>query len=107
MLGGSGWVAVGGAEQALHPLLLGAPGGPLLCALTVGLVRGVESATNRLAVDVVLDGEFGDQLTGALPAADGLDLLLAELGFRWHSHILLRGTFRETFRGTVQAAQRR
>jgi hypothetical protein len=45
------------AEEALHPLLLGALGGCAPCALGVGVLGGIEAAPNRLAVDAVLGGE--------------------------------------------------
>jgi hypothetical protein len=61
VLGRSGRVAIIGAEQALHPLLLGALGGGSSCALSVGEFQGVEAAPDRLAVDLVLDREVSGE----------------------------------------------
>jgi hypothetical protein len=96
VLGRSVRVAVVGAEEALHPLLLRAPDGRASCALSVGELGGVNAAPNRLAVDVVLGGEVGDPLAVANPAADFLDLFGREFGFGWHGMSLLRGRFLET-----------
>src|SRR5438093_6206389 len=58
-------VAVVAAEEALHPLLLGAPGGRAPGPLGLGELEGVEAAPDRLAVDLVLGGEVGQTRAGA------------------------------------------
>src|SRR6266536_3203657 len=77
-------VAVVAAEEALHPLLLGAPRGRAPGPLVLGELEGVEAAPDRLAVDLVLGGEVGQARAGAKAAPDLLDLLVREFGPTWH-----------------------
>jgi hypothetical protein len=106
VLGRSGWVAVVGAEQALHPLLGGAPGGRAPYALSVGELGGVKTAPNRLAVDAVLGGKVSQARACTNAAADLLDLFVRELRSRWHTTILLRDSSRDSSRDILGGPRR-